>query len=62
MFPIESILNTNFNQGRHFDKGREGTSTGEYAGGDGYIINPVYLQNNNTEKKFFTKPLNAEIS
>ena len=62
MFLIESLINTNLNQGRHFAKDIEGTNTGEYAGVDGYIINPVYLQNNNAEKKFFTKPLNAEIS
>ena len=52
MFPIESIINTNLNQGRHFAKDIEWTNIGEYAGWDGNIINPVYLQNNNTEKMF----------
>ena len=31
-----SIINTNLNQGRHFDKDSEGTNTGECARGDGW--------------------------
>ena len=37
MFPMESIINTNLNQGRHFDNDREGTNTGEYASGDEWL-------------------------
>ena len=61
LFPVESSVNINLNQGIHFAADRDGDNSGEYQG-ETHTINPVYKQQNNVEDKFFAKDFNVSTS
>lgn len=63
-FCVESPVNTDMRHGNHFNDNRDnpdGPNWQQYTD-ENYLINPIYLQENNVKQTFIAKPFNINLT